>query len=353
MAGGGAGDAVEGFEGLLYVHFAVGAHHSFDLSGLGHFTFLLENVLYFFHSPGEGFRVHRILLPVAGGIRKAQQVQPERVGYHKEAGQAHGSGPEHGAQFPAEQGIIEPRRQRDADHVVEKGPEEVLVDVAQHRPAQADRRGHVGQAALHQHHVRRVDGDVRTGPDGDAGIGPGQGRGVVDAVAHHRQAAQLLEPAHHRFLAVRQDARDHRVHPGLSADGLRRALVVPRQHDDADAQLSELLDCLRALLPKDVRHGDQAQQRPVPREEQGGLSFLRQLRGLPPDLFRHRQGPFQIPKAPTDQRPALAVPSGQAVARQGGKAGHFQGADLLFFRAGGDGLGQRMLGERLQRHRCG
>ena len=47
------------------------------------------------------------------------------------------------------------------------------------------------EPALHQHDVRRVDGDVRAGADGDADVRAGQGGGVVDAVADHRYLALL------------------------------------------------------------------------------------------------------------------------------------------------------------------
>ena len=53
--------------------------------------------------------------------------------------------------------------------------------------------GHIAQAALHQHDVRRVDGDVRARADGDADIRAGEGGRVVDAVADHGDLALLLQ----------------------------------------------------------------------------------------------------------------------------------------------------------------
>ena len=100
------------------------------------------------------------------------------------------------------------------------------MDVAHRRPAETHGGGHVREAGLHQHHVRRVDGHIRPRPDGNAQIGTGEGRGVVDAVAHHGDLAALLQPADHGLLAVGQDAGDHMVDPRLPADGFCCAGVV-------------------------------------------------------------------------------------------------------------------------------
>ena len=51
------------------------------------------------------------------------------------------------------------------------------MDVAHHRAGQTHRGGYIGQVAAHQHNVGGVQCDVRTGTDGDAGLGAGQGRG--------------------------------------------------------------------------------------------------------------------------------------------------------------------------------
>ena len=62
------------------------------------------------------------------------------------------------------------------------------------------------------------------------------------------------------FLAVRQDACDDLVHACLSADGLCRALVIAREHDDANAHVLQLADGLRAVFLDDIRHGDHAEK---------------------------------------------------------------------------------------------
>ena len=59
---------------------------------------------------------------------------------------------------------------------------------------------------------------------------------------------RALQAADLALLAVGQHARDHLVHAGLRADGPGRALVVAREHDDADAHILQLPDGLRAVL---------------------------------------------------------------------------------------------------------
>ena len=94
------------------------------------------------------------------------------------------------------------------------------------RTTARDRRtgGHIGQVAAHQHNVGGVQCDVRTGTDGNAGLGAGQGGGVVDAVTDHGDAALLLQCADLGFLARGQDARNDMV--GVEADS--RADVAGR-----------------------------------------------------------------------------------------------------------------------------
>ena len=111
------------------------------------------------------------------------------------------------------------------------------MDVAHHRAGQAHRGGHIGQVAAHQHNVGGVQCDVRTGTDGNAGLGAGQGGGVVDAVTDHGDAALFLQCADLGFLARGQDARNDMV--GVEADSradvaLDAADVVLVRSDLAD-----------------------------------------------------------------------------------------------------------------------
>ena len=136
-------------------------------------------------------------------------------------------------------------RHRNQDCIIGKRPEQIFVDVAQRRPAETDRRGHIGQSGIHQNNVRRIDRHVRPGSDRDAGVRPGQRRRVVDAVADHRHAAPFLKGADHSFLAVRKHPRDDAVHTGLLPDRLRGPLVVAGQHDNLGAHPLHFLHGLR------------------------------------------------------------------------------------------------------------
>ena len=149
------------------------------------------------------------------------------------------------------------------------------MDVAQRRAAQTDGGGHVAQTALHQHHVCRVERDVRARADGDAHVRAGERRSVVDAVADHGDLAALAQAADLRFLAVGQYAGDHAVHARGGADGARRAFVVAREHDDLDAHIPQLAHGLRAVGFDDVRHGDDAEESAVFAEQQRRFAVLR------------------------------------------------------------------------------
>ena len=93
------------------------------------------------------------------------------------------------------------------------------------------------QVAPHEGDVGRLDGHVGPGPHGDADVGLGQGRGVVDAVADHRDHVALgLQRRDGVRLARRQDAGDHPVDPDLAGDGLGRPGRVAGQHDDRRAR---------------------------------------------------------------------------------------------------------------------
>ena len=59
------------------------------------------------------------------------------------------------------------------------------MDVSHYSAAQVDRCRHILQGILHQNYVRRLDGNIRTGADRDADIRAGQGRRIIDPIAHH------------------------------------------------------------------------------------------------------------------------------------------------------------------------
>ena len=62
--------------------------------------------------------------------------------------------------------------------------------IRRHLAGDADGLGDLQGVVVHQHHVRRFNGGIGAhGAHGDADIGAGQHRGIVDAVAHEGQLA--------------------------------------------------------------------------------------------------------------------------------------------------------------------
>ena len=168
------------------------------------------------------------------------------------------------------------------------------MDVAQRRAGEADRRGDVGEAAVHQHHVRRVHGDVRTRADGNAHVRAGKRRSVVDAVADHRDAPDLLQAAHDVRLAVGQNARDHLVNACRLPDRLCRARVVARNHHDADAHFAQFRDRFGAVVLHRVRDRHHAENRAVAAEQQGRFALAGELFRRRKQRFRHFALPLHV-----------------------------------------------------------
>ena len=280
-------------------------------------------------------------------IAQLEQIQAQGVRDHAEARQAHGRRAEHGVERQAERDE-HARRDGDADGVVEKRPEQVLVDVAQRRAAEPDGRRHVAQAAVDEHDVGRVDGHVRARADGDADVRARERRRVVDAVADHGDLAARAQAADLALLAVGQHARDHLVHAGLCADGFGRARIVARDHDDADAHVAQLADGLRAVGLEHVRHGDDAEELPAAGEKQ------RRLAGLGQRLCLRLHGRGDVGRGADEVRVAAAerlpVERGlESVARQGLKVRDLGGGQPVRLRAAQHRLGQRVLAPALER----
>ena len=163
-----------------------------------------------------------------------------------------------------------------ADDIIDECPEEIFVDIAQGGTAQTDGRRNIAEAALHQHHVRCIHGHVGAGTDGHTDVRPGEGRRVVDTIAHHGHLAALLELANHLLLAIGEHAGHHFIHPGLAADGSSGALVVAGEHDHVDAHGLHLADGLSTVVLHHIRHGDDAKQHTVAAEVEGCLAFSSQ-----------------------------------------------------------------------------
>ena len=222
------------------------------------------------------------------------------------------------------------------------------MDVAQGSTAQPDGGGHVRQLGVHQYHVRSVNGYIRACTDGNAGVSAGQGRGIVDAVAHHSHLAVLLQLPDNSLLALRQHPGDHLVHPGLSANGLGGALIIAGQHHNPDTHIPQLPDGLRAVLLDGICHCDNAQQTTCAAKEEGRFTLSGQCGSL--SLQHSGDRDLCANKSSVAAKDLLAFQrGGKAVAWQGSKIGNRGQLQLLFLRIGQHCPRQRVLAATLQR----
>ena len=148
--------------------------------------------------------------------------------------------------------------------------------IAKRCPAQAYCSRHIHNAALHEHHVRRIYGNVSTRTYGYTGIRAGKRRGVVYAVAYHGDLALLHKAAYHSILAIRQHSGYNLIYSRLPAYCLGGLFVVACEHYYPYAHIAKLLHSLRAVLLYDVRHGDNSQQLIPKAEHQRRLALIRQ-----------------------------------------------------------------------------
>ena len=284
---------------------------------------------------------------IPSGIVHPEEIQTQRVGDDAEAGQAHGCCGEHGIELPAKQWDPYARRQGNADGVVDKGPKQVFVDVAQRRAAQADGRRHIGQTAFHQHHIRRVNGNIRARTDGNADIGAGQGRCVVDAVAHHNDLPFLLQLADHAFLSVGKDACNHLIHAGLCADGSGGAFIIAGEHHHMDAHIPHFGNGLGAVLLNGVRHSNDAAELAVPGKKQRGFALLGELFRSGFHGFGNRNLSADKLEAAAQQRCSVQGGS-QSIAGQCLKLLNLCRRQTILLRSLMDRTGQRMFAFLLQ-----
>lgn len=66
-----------------------------------------------------------------------------------------------GRHLPLGGGVQHARRQRDHERIVAEGPAVVEADAPEGARREVQRRQHIAQIRLHEHVVRRLDGDVR------------------------------------------------------------------------------------------------------------------------------------------------------------------------------------------------
>ena len=148
------------------------------------------------------------------------------------------------------------------------------MNVPERCPAQTDCSRHIGETTFHQDDIRRIDGDICSGSDGDTDVGSRKCRSVVDAVAHHGYPAFFLQFTDDGFLAIRQNACHHFIHTGLFSDGPGGALVVSGQHHHMDAHIFQLLNGSGAVFLNHICHSDDTHEVAVLCKEKRSLTFL-------------------------------------------------------------------------------
>ena len=153
------------------------------------------------------------------------------------------------------------------------GDEQLLADL--------DDVDELGRVAVEVDHVAGLLGGRGAGVHRDADVGLGQGRGVVGAVAGHRDelAALLLGPDQ-GHLVLGGGLGEEVVDAGLCGDGLGGQRVVAGDHHGADAHRAQLVEAFAHAGLDDVLEVDHAQGA-------GGLAVRRRATtsGVPPSAL--------------------------------------------------------------------
>jgi hypothetical protein len=151
------------------------------------------------------------------------------------------------------------RRDGHPERVVDQGEHEVLLHIGDGRLRKLACPGDAAQVAFNEGEVPTFHRHIGAGPHGDADVGAGECRGVVDPVAGHRDTPSLsLEGGDEFHLVLRADLAVDLVDPKLLGDCLRGGQTVTRGHNDPDARVMELADRLGRRVLDRVRCGNLA-----------------------------------------------------------------------------------------------
>ena len=104
------------------------------------------------------------------------------------------------------------------------------------RPRQGNHLRQAGQTVVGQRGVGSLQRHVGTAAHGDADGRRFHRRGVVDAVADHRQRRIGIQ-RHHRFDFVRRQQAGAEFQPQFAGDGRRGARVIPGEDHPLHPQL--------------------------------------------------------------------------------------------------------------------
>ena len=215
------------------------------------------------------------------GELQPRHPQPQRIADHAHRRQRHRRGGDDRRQQQAESRIEDARGDRDAGGVVDEGEEQVLPDVAHGRLRQAAGADDAAEIAFQQRDAGAFHRDIGAGAHGDADFGSRKRRGVVDAVAGHRDDPPgLLQLGDDRALLIGQHFRLDLGDAEAPRDGICRRPVVAGQHDDLDAISRQRLQRIRRRRFHGVGDGEQSGQFAVDRHVDHGRAVAAQTLGL-------------------------------------------------------------------------
>ena len=89
------------------------------------------------------------LLAVSRGQHRMEPTQPQRIADHKDTAETHSRCAEHGAEQQVECRIKNTGCQRNPQAVVKESPEQILLDVADHRLTKLNCRRYIQQVTFH------------------------------------------------------------------------------------------------------------------------------------------------------------------------------------------------------------
>ena len=112
------------------------------------------------------------------------------------------------------------------------------MNIPQGCPAETNRCRYIGQMALHQYHIGRVNRNISPCSNGNPHICTGKCGCIIDSITDHGGHALLLQFADHTFFSIRKDTCNHFIHTCFSSDRICSTLIIPSQHNDTDSKLS-------------------------------------------------------------------------------------------------------------------
>lgn len=111
--------------------------------------------------------------------------QAKSVGHDANTAQGHGSGREHRRKQHVQEWVQRAHCYRHQHDVVGKCPEQPGSNSGDRTTGEFHGRYDAAQVAAHQGDIGRRHGDIRSSPDSDAEISPGQRRRIVDPISNH------------------------------------------------------------------------------------------------------------------------------------------------------------------------